>query len=261
MESEENKAVCVWEERMLLHKRLPIPSDIRCICAVGAGGKTGLLYGLAESYRSAGRKTLLITTTKMYQPADGGMLDRTADEILAFLEEKGFAVAGTTISGGKMGPLPPEILEPVMEKADLVLVEADGSRRLPLKVPERGEPVLLPACDFLIVVEGMSAVGQPLGQVCHRAERAMKILGFSDPKGKTQNVTVEMAAKLSREGYGRYFETRKGFFFMNQTDCLTWEQIGRLEKEMRGTNTVLGSLKTGKFCLIGGAGNKEKTEI
>lgn len=261
MGSEENKAVCVWEERMLLHKRLPIPSDVRCICAVGAGGKTGLLYRLAESYRSAGRKTLLITTTKMYQPAAGGVLDRTADEILAFLEEKGFAVAGTAISGGKMGPLPPEILKPVMEKADLVLVEADGSRRLPLKVPETGEPVLLPACDFLIVVEGMSAVGQPLEQVCHRVERAMKILGISDPKGKTQSVTVEMAAKLAREGYGKYLETRKGFFFMNQTDCLTWEQTSRLEKEMRGTNAVFGSLKTGKFCLIGGAGNKKKREI
>lgn len=261
MEHAEKKAVCAGQERILLHKRLPIPSDVRCICAVGAGGKTGLLYGLAESYRSAGRKTLLITTTKMYQPAAGGMLDRTADEILAFMEETGFAVAGTAISGGKMGPLPPEILKPVMEKADLVLVEADGSRRLPMKVPAKGEPVLLPACDFLIAVEGMSAVGQPLEQVCHRMEMALKILGLSDQKGKTRSVTVEMAAKLAREGYGKYFETRKGFFFMNQTDCLTQEQIIRLKKEMQETNTVLGSLKTGKFCLIKGAENKEKPEI
>ena len=51
---------------MLLTEALQIPPSARCICAVGAGGKTSLLYELEEEYRQKGKRVLLITTTTMY---------------------------------------------------------------------------------------------------------------------------------------------------------------------------------------------------
>ena len=44
-----------------------------------------------------------------------------------------------------------------MELSDLVLIEADGSKRLPCKVPADHEPVLLPESDIVVAVLGLSA--------------------------------------------------------------------------------------------------------
>ena len=83
---------------MLLTEALQIPPSARCICAVGAGGKTSLLYELAEDYRQEGKRVLLTTTTKMYLPEKDGVLDGTAKEIKEKLERDGFAVAGSIFS-------------------------------------------------------------------------------------------------------------------------------------------------------------------
>ena len=113
---------------MLLTEALQIPPSARCICAVGAGGKTSLLYELAEEYRQEGKRVLLTTTTKMYLPEKDGVLDGTAEEIKEKLERDGFAVAGSVFSEEKMGSLPKAVFDEVFSFADVVLVEADGSK-------------------------------------------------------------------------------------------------------------------------------------
>ena len=54
---------------MLLTEALQIPPSARCICAVGAGGKTSLLYELAEEYRQEGKRVLLTTARHENVPA------------------------------------------------------------------------------------------------------------------------------------------------------------------------------------------------
>ncbi len=253
-----------WQQYSNLIQALGIPDFVRCICAVGAGGKTSLLHRLAEEYRAQGRKVLLTTTTKMYLPKKYAALDRSAEEILTCLEQDSFVTAGTTVSEEKMGPLPLEIWKDVVRGADVVLVEADGSRRLPLKVPGAGEPVLPAECDFLIAVEGLSGIGQPLEQVCHRLEQATKLLGCPG----TQTVTEKMVAQLARKGYQRFLDERipaengnaentenipnTGFsgsscYFFNQADCLSEEQKNKIAEAMEGTDFVLGSLREGSY--------------
>ena len=219
-----------WQQYSNLIRALGTPDSVRCICAVGAGGKTSLLHRLAEEYRAQGRKVLLTTTTKMYLP-------QSAEEILACLERDSFVTAGTTVSDEKMGPLPPEIWKDAVRGADVILVEADGSRRLPLKVPGTGEPVLPGECDFLIVVEGLSGIGQPLEKVCHRLEQATKLLGCPG----TQTVTEKMAAQLAKRGYQRF--SGSGCYFFNQADCMSEEQKNKIAEAMEGTEFVLGSLR------------------
>ena len=145
-----------WQQYSNLIQALGIPDSVRCICAVGAGGKTSLLHRLAEEYRARGRKVLLTTTTKMYLPKEYAALDRSAEEILACLERDSFVTAGTTVSEEKMGPLPLEIWKDVVREADVVLVEADGSRRLPVKIPRAGEPVLFPGTDISMITARLS---------------------------------------------------------------------------------------------------------
>ena len=59
----------------------------------------------------------------------------------------------------------------------MVLVEADGAKRLPLKAPAEHEPVIPPCADAVAAVAGMDAGGQAVGAVCHRPERVCALLG------------------------------------------------------------------------------------
>lgn len=251
------------EKKQGLRQVFGIPEESRCICVTGAGGKTGLIEKLAEEYCRMGKKTLSITTTKIWQPGKEQILDGTAEEIRKYLKKNGFVTAGSALPDGKMGPLPYEIRKRAMEEADIVLAEADGSRRLPLKVPGKGEPVILPECDFLIVCEGMSGTGKPLRDVCHRAERAAGMLGLDREADMDNPVTVRMAALFAKKGYGRFLgggradEERRvlegkirGCYFMNQADCLSGEQLQELAREMAGSPTVIGSLKEKTYLRI-----------
>lgn len=53
-----------------------------------------------------------------------------------------------------------------------LLVEADGSRRLPLKAPAEHEPAIPAFANLVVVVVGLSGLGKPLDQASvHRPER------------------------------------------------------------------------------------------
>lgn len=132
---------------------------------VGSGGKTSLIRQLA---RESETDCLITTTTRMLPPDDLPMLwTPTRTEILDSLAQCRVACVGAPAENGKLQTLPggPERL---CEVAPLVLVEADGSKRLPLKAHERWEPVVPEGARTLLVV-GSSGWGRPVDEVAHRA--------------------------------------------------------------------------------------------
>ena len=50
----------------------------------------------------------------------------------------------------------------------MVLIEADGARLLPVKIPEAWEPVIIPQTGMVIACAGLSALGQTFGDACFR---------------------------------------------------------------------------------------------
>lgn len=60
--------------------------------------------------------------------------------------------ASLDCSKGKIGCLSEEKLEELRGLSDVLLIEADGAKRLPLKVPEEWEPVIPELVDLLIGV-------------------------------------------------------------------------------------------------------------
>ena len=98
---------------------------------VGSGGKTTLIHRLAEEYRAQGKKVFVTTTTHMRAEPDTLLTD-DPEPILRALEQTGYAMAGIP-EGEKIRALSPATYAAVCARADEVLVEADGSRRLPLK--------------------------------------------------------------------------------------------------------------------------------
>ena len=148
------------------------------IAVVGSGGKTTLLKNLASRYRDAGKTVLITTTTHMLIEEDTLLTD-DVQAIIHALQHKGCVMAGIP-DGVKFRSLSRETFRSVCTYADVVLVEADGSKGLPLKYPNTAEPVIPDAVDKIIVVCGLNALGQKAKDVCHRPELVKACLGIDD---------------------------------------------------------------------------------
>ncbi len=140
------------------------------IAAIGAGGKTTALKALANQVSD--RSVLFATTTHIFplspEECRLRLTDPTAEELSVALSSPGIICAGSHAKAGKLGALPPHVLQAGLAAAEVVLYEADGSHRLPLKLHNPTEPVLLPSTDRCLVVAGLSALGCPVGEVVHR---------------------------------------------------------------------------------------------
>ena len=97
---------------------------------------------------------------------------------------------------GVPAELPARLL--AREGVDWVVVEADGSRMLPVKAPAAHEPVVPAETDLLVAVAGIDALAGSIREVAHRPELVSAIAGC----GVDQSLTPEgLAAVLaSREG-------------------------------------------------------------
>ena len=165
------------------------------IAVVGSGGKTTLIKKLAAQYRSEGKTVLVITTTHMFVKEDTLLTD-DADTIIQAIKETGYAMAGIP-DGEKIKPLSKETFDAVCAWADVVLVEADGSRRLPLKYPNAAEPVIPENTEEIVVVWGPHGLHKPARSVCHRLELVMQCLGIREDT----LITDEHVKELLDKGY------------------------------------------------------------
>lgn len=164
---------------------------------VGAGGKTTLIHKLAEQYRAEGKTVFVTTSTHMFIE-DDTLLTDDAEDIIRQLKQTGYAMAGIP-EGKKIRALSPETYDRVCEFADVVLVEADGSSRKPIKFPNGTEPVIYENVEEIVIVFGLHAIGKPLIEVAHRPELVMACLAASEGT----IITLEHIEKLILQGYLR----------------------------------------------------------
>lgn len=162
---------------------------------VGSGGKTTLLKQMAAQYRREGKTVFVTTTTHMFAEEDTLLTD-DADVIIRALREKGYAMAGIP-QGEKIKALSKQTFDAVCAGADVVLVEADGSKMLPLKYPNATEPVIPENTDKIFVVCGLNALDRKAKDVCHRLELVKSCLDIEDDTV----ITPTHVQKLITEGY------------------------------------------------------------
>ncbi len=127
------------------------------IAVCGAGGKSTYIKKRAEEFAGQGKRVVVTTTTHIFNEKN-------------YSPFKNIELRGTELQDGKLGPLEAEEYKKCCEYADVVLVEADGSRRMPIKVPAEYEPVIPENADEITVVMGAHAMGRRLATVCHRFE-------------------------------------------------------------------------------------------
>lgn len=125
-------------------------------------------------------------------------------------------VVGREVADDKFTGPEASDLNQLIRAADLTVIEGDGSRRLPFKVPAAHEPVVPDATDLLLIVVGLTALGRPLAEVCCRLDEASRILetvdlgaqrpgnpGRSAPSHDpgAELLTPHLAASLIKAGY------------------------------------------------------------
>ena len=185
------------------------------VSLVGAGGKTTVMYQLAQHFVSLGKKVLVSTTTHIFQPACN--FAQNIAEVEVLWKGGSCAVVGNIEAGtGKLTQLPTDVFETYSAIADLVLIEADGAKHFPCKAPDENEPVLLPASDTVIAVMGLDALQQPISEVCFRLEKVQEVLGVMPEHCLTEEDVVKLL--LSEQGAFKNVGQRNYFIVLNKCD-------------------------------------------
>lgn len=146
---------------------------------------------------------------------------------------------GTLEKNGKLSPFP--LPFSALEKmADYVLVEADGSKRLPGKAHGQNEPQIPKESQRTVLVFGASALHKPISEVIHRVEIFQNFFTPSLPPDTL--LTKELLLQAFRK------ENLGDCLFVNQLDCLTKKEAEELLLFLQkglGKMVCGGSLKEG----------------
>ncbi len=241
-----------------LAQALRLAPDV-CLALVGAGGKTSALFQIARQLRPP---VFLTATTHLSEEqlslADAcWQLDEPEQVEYIARQSSGqvrLFIGPPDVTGRRHGLARP-VLESLREIAKQqgipLLIEADGSRQLPLKAPGEHEPALpfldqnqvsRPSLDMVIVVAGLSGLGKPLNDKwVHRSERFARITQVS-PGAPISTQAIARLLLHPEGGLKNIPEGVRKVVLLNQADT------ARLQSQ---ANTLIGE-SVGELNLLSG---------
>lgn len=157
----------------------------------GSGGKTSLIAHLARVLPG----TCVLTTTTRVLPFEGIPLlgDADPNQVALALRSHRAVCVGAPADQGKLAE-PSCGVEALASAADYLLVEADGSKRLPLKAHERFEPAIPSRAQSRVLVVGASGFGRPIAQAVHRPHIFCSLTGSSLEDAATPELVARAVA-------------------------------------------------------------------
>lgn len=190
---------------------------------IGSGGKTTCLWSAAheicamyadqsgftqalpnESGKvSRDHPRVILTTTTHFLPFAGIPLVTSHDvtDVERAFSKSSIICLATPVNPEqphrKFGPSAFKVTE-MLQFADYILIEADGSRQLPLKAHNPYEPVIATGTQTTILVVGASGLNTPIITSVHRPERFCELVGCSPdapatPERVARSLTSECA--------------------------------------------------------------------
>ena len=219
--------------------------DRKIISFCGAGGKTSSIHAVRDYYLAKYRKVLVTTTTRML--LEEGCVSNAAD-IIEKLNKDGYAFAGIPQAGGKAGTkkwpvgsdgakmkpdgnsgcramkspgqskisaIPSEDRLLAQAYADVTLIEADGARCLPFKVPKPWEPVIPEETTDIILVMGMDAERKRICDTCYNPEGVADAIGVSIETCLTREMMMEAYMKTYVPIISQKYKSSRLFLYMN----------------------------------------------
>jgi len=193
---------------------------------VGGGGKTTLLYALADALSDRGR-VLVTTSTHIFPPKHIPLLSQsTEEELCSAFQNHAVLCVGTPDGSGKL--IAPQISFSALSKCcDYLLVESDGAKRLPLKAPAEHEPVLPDGTAYVIAVAGLDGIGKTISETAFRAERYASLL----EKTTEDSITAQDVAAVLMHPQGQRKEISDQMRYsvlLNKADTPCLQKLGEL---------------------------------
>jgi molybdenum cofactor cytidylyltransferase len=161
-------------------------SNVPRVAFVGSGGKSTALFHLAREYPTP----VIVTATSHLEIFQAKQADHHFyfDDLLGWDGKLPLDFSGVTLFSGpktnrSVAGLEAASLRQVLSLADKynapLLIEADGSRRHPVKAPAEHEPPIPEFVDTVVVLAGLSALGQPCTtEWVHRPEIYANLSGL-----------------------------------------------------------------------------------
>lgn len=183
------------------------------VALVGAGGKTNTMTWIARTLAKHGKRSIISTSTKVFPFEEYPSVYRidypNNSDYLAALE-KAFQSSSIVFCAHAYVPtrtkatgLSAEDMTLLHESGicDMLLVEADGAARKPLKAPAFYEPCLSKEVDLCIALMGVDALGFPLSDgIVHRASIFMELTGCE----AGEYIALSHFVRLAKHAYGAF---------------------------------------------------------
>ena len=166
---------------------LRLDQDTR-LAIVGAGGKSSLMFKAGMQF---GVRAILSASTHLAKEqigfANRHIFINDPEQIQAvnISPDEVLLMTGKIIEDGRTAGLDFFTLERVKELADRLqaplLIEADGSRGLPIKAPADHEPAIPDWVNCVVTVTGLSGIGKPLTEkYVHRPGKFTALTGLRE---------------------------------------------------------------------------------
>lgn len=170
-----------------------------CIAFIGAGGKTTAMFQLARQLPSP----VIVTATSHLGLSQSKWADQhIIAETSASLEElehglKGVMLVTDVVEGDKVKPINTDLLMWLKQFCGYhsipLLVEADGSRRKPLKAWAEHEPPIPSFVEMIVHIVGLTGLGKTLnGENVHRPEIFSELSGLRLEEAITPDSLVQV---------------------------------------------------------------------
>jgi probable selenium-dependent hydroxylase accessory protein YqeC len=226
------------------------------ISIVGSGGKTSLLFTIAKELKS-NYNVLVTTSTKIFRPSDNDY-DYLYTDVKSYVKRNFLTNSLTVISkdvieeANKLIGIDDSDLDNIYKDFDVILIEADGSRRLPLKGWKSYEPSILNKTSKTIGIIPIDVLDKKVNKDL--------VYGFEEFNKLTDNadhVNFEVIGKICSNKSG-LFKNSSGelYLYLNKVDTKEDEVKAKelsdyLEKKIIGHpfkfKICFGSIKRGIF--------------
>ncbi len=209
------------------------------VTLVGGGGKTTLMFALATELTCAGWRVVTTMTTRIFAgqmahaPATLALHGGQAPDagLAALLAAHGhvLVVGDVADEPDKVNGIAAEQVNHIAASGfvDAVIVEGDGSRRLPFKAPAAHEPVVSGATTLLIPMAGLDIIGKPLvPEYVHRPMLVAGLTGADEGAVVTPGMVATVLAHPDGGAKGLPAGARL-VLFLNKADDAARLELGR----------------------------------
>jgi probable selenium-dependent hydroxylase accessory protein YqeC len=243
------------------------------IALVGGGGKTTLMFALADELRRNGKRVLASTTTKVRHREAlqyehvllvGDDEDWNNKKTEGLNIERSAFVGRSILDSGKVEGISAALANEIFHDwtVDYLVVEADGSAGHPLKAPAEHEPVIPNSVTMVVAMMGLEAMSARLDEAtAFRVEQVRKVTGLESGSILTPKALAGVFLHPAGLFKGTPGGSRKVVFLnkgdLNEEDREAEELADILvaDPENKIDRVILGSLKEGIYQILGESDN------